>query len=135
MRILRGVALIASGALSLILVVVFGPLVRAMRRDRHARNERDADDRWAMPALPYNDDDPGIDVDDVLNEDDIDEQHDVWHELHGTRCDDRPCCVEYARKFQLCTQCFVVPVCYQGALFCGAACSAAREMHLPRGSL
>lgn len=134
MRFLRGVALLASGAVSLILVLVLGPLVRAMRSDRHARNERDADDRWSAPELPYDDDDLGIDVD-VLKEDEIDEQHEVWHELHGTDCDERPACVEYARKFDLCTQCLVVPVCYQGALYCGAACCAASEMHLPRGPL
>lgn len=90
---LRGVALLASGAVSLLFVVVAWPLLVAMRRDRHERTL--AADNWQF--VPYNDDDSGADVDDV------------------------------------CEQCEVEPLAYDGARFCGAACSAANEMHLPRG--
>ncbi len=63
MRILRGVALIASGLVSVLFVVLTAPLLAAMRADRRERGVSElARDRWP-DVVPYDDDDPGVDVD------------------------------------------------------------------------
>lgn len=81
MRIVRGLALIASGCVSLLFVVLAAPLVVAMRADRRERGIAElARDRW--PVLLEDDDDPGVDVDG-------DDEH-CWR-CSGTTDDSRYC--------------------------------------------
>lgn len=60
-RLLLAAALIASGAVSLVVIAVVSPLVWAMRNDRRERNRADA--LRSFEPYPYDDNDPGVDVD------------------------------------------------------------------------
>lgn len=63
-RFLLAVALLASGAVSLVVLLCTAPLIAAMRADRRERNRLEALYRERWPDLvPYDDDDLGVDVD------------------------------------------------------------------------
>lgn len=64
-RFITGVGLLCSGAITLALVALIAPLAWALRRDREERNRVDALNS-AGEVYPYNDDDPGDDVDDDI---------------------------------------------------------------------
>lgn len=60
-RFLLGVALLSSGLISLVAVAFMEPLLVAMRCDHRARRERDQHDK--LGEIGYDDNDPGLDVD------------------------------------------------------------------------